>query len=966
MTNTRCWSKGLRWAVSAACVGLGLAGSVSATDYTWQGGNGLFSDSAKWGPVSGVPGLGDTAKFSSANAAGTVTFDGPVSNNMMTVATPNGSPVVLDLGGYTYALTNRFTFETDKAGSVLVVSNGFLTATNTCELRSNTGIVPAQLTFENGGTGTLHVLSMYRTSLNVQSNAALTFNNELRVGDGQAGAMSYVNVNGGSLTLNKALWLYKAGNSSTSVLSLTSGNIFAKDYFSIGDSGGGQGYGIFNMSGGYLETSGQLWVGNAGATRGIVNMSGGLWNAKVNFEVAHGGSTVGLLNMSGGEIVLASSRSFIVANSANGHNTTGTVSITGGRISATNSSDLYIGFASNALGRCYVGGAGEVLTRNCYVGNFPSARGECYVTGGVFKTYGSLLVANATSSAGQMRVEDGLVTILSNFSMGTSVGATGTFSLVNGTVTSGGVLTLGDTALSSGTLVQSNGALSVQNSVYVGNSGSGALSITGGTAAFSNTLVCANNATSTATVVMSGGNLSVKGVAYVGNNGMGSLTIRGGTAVFSDALYVANNATSTGSLSLAGGWVTANGGRWGHLGPASVDISGGTNVFTGAVALGYSTQAVMRISGGSNTFSGDLLVARNNAGSSGELTVSGGSTLVSGYCDIGQAGPAKLTVSGGELSVAYLRMNPGTVPSPVPPQTEIRIEGGRLQVNNYCYMPDTATITGKLSLAGGVFVLPKLTQWHGKLHVTFDGGTVSPTQSDASFIENLDWFALTGNGLVVDSAGFNVGTSLVLPDAAGEHGRLVKKGAGTFTLNAANTFTGPVVVEGGTLALGSSGLVTLAGGCEVDGGALLNLAARALDFTLPSGTVSRVDGELRLASGRTLTVTNGATLSGTGVVGRVVLCAGATLGRSAASGAALLSASEWVIPSGAVIALAGYSAEELRNGIQVLSGGAFTVAQSGTVGVSLDGVLQDYVAVRVLGNVLRVYSYCPGTILRVN
>jgi len=289
-----------------------------------------------------------------------------------------------------------------------------------------------------------------------------------------------------------------------------------------------------------------------------------------------------------------------------------------------------------------------------------------------------------------------------------------------------------------------------------------------------------------------------------------------------------------------------------------------------------------------------------------------------------------------------------------------------VQVNNYCYMPDTATITGKLTLAGGVFAVPKVRQWHGKLHVTFDGGTVSPTAHEPSFIEELDWFALTGNGLVVDSAGFNVGTPLALPDAAGEHGRLVKKGAGTFTLNAANTFTGPVIVQGGTLALGPSGLITLAGGCEVDGGALLNLSARALDFTLPSGTVSRVDGELRLASGRTLTVTNGATLGGTGVVGRVVLCAGATLARSAAGGDALLTASEWVIPSGAVIALTGYSEEALRSGIQVLSGSALTVAPSGTVAVSLDGVLQDYVAVRASGNVLRAYSYCPGTLIRVN
>jgi autotransporter-associated beta strand protein len=332
-----------------------------------------------------------------------------------------------------------------------------------------------------------------------------------------------------------------------------------------------------------------------------------------------------------------------------------------------------------------------------------------------------------------------------------------------------------------------------------------------------------------------------------------------------------------GFLTLAGGYVSSKGGNWGNRGVAQVEISGGTNTFLGSVNVGVYTQGVLNISGGSNSFVG-LYVARNNAGSSATMMVSGGQTYNNSYLDIGQAGPATLEVSGGELSTSYLRMNPGTPVDPVPPQSEIRVTGGRLQVNNDCYMPDTASITGKLTLAGGVFAAPAVRQHHGKLHVLFDGGTVEAIKSDSTFIRTLDWLALTGNGLVVDSAGFAIGTSLVLPDADGEHGRLVKMGAGTFTLYAANTFTGPVVVEGGELALSSSGLIS----------------------------------------------------------------------------------------AGAVINLIGYSAEELRQGITVVSGGSLSVAQGGVVAVALDGAAQDYVGLSVSGGILRAYSYEPGTLIRVN
>lgn len=59
---------------------IGISSSYAA-DYTWQGGSGLFSDTAMWSPT-GSPSDGDRAKFSTATE-GTVSWTGNVANNEM-------------------------------------------------------------------------------------------------------------------------------------------------------------------------------------------------------------------------------------------------------------------------------------------------------------------------------------------------------------------------------------------------------------------------------------------------------------------------------------------------------------------------------------------------------------------------------------------------------------------------------------------------------------------------------------------------------------------------------------------------------------------------------------------------------------------------------------------------------------------------------------------------------------------
>ena len=72
---------------------------------------------------------------------------------------------------------------------------------------------------------------------------------------------------------------------------------------------------------------------------------------------------------------------------------------------------------------------------------------------------------------------------------------------------------------------------------------------------------------------------------------------------------------------------------------------------------------------------------------------------------------------------------------------------------------------------------------------------------------------MQAGGAIIDSAGHTVSINQALLDGTGGGG-LTKLGAGTLYLNGANTYTGPTLVNAGTL--GGTGIilgsVTVAGG----------------------------------------------------------------------------------------------------------------------------------------------------------
>jgi len=225
--------------------------------------------------------------------------------------------------------------------------------------------------------------------------------------------------------------------------------------------------------------------------------------------------------------------------------------------------------------------------------------------------------------------------------------------------------------------------------------------------------------------------------------------------------------------------------------------------------------------------------------------------------------------------------------------------------------------------------------------VVFDGGTLQSSAS-GTLVQALDDVRLTANGLVLDSAGYDVSVVPELKDATGEAGSVTKKGAGVLTLSGVRTATGPVSVLGGTL-VASNGVIVTAG-------------------------TSRIDGTLSLTPDNRLTIGTGATLSGTGTVTRLTLSDNAVYARAKADDAVTpLTVGAGAADGPLTIALTGYALKDLIASVQLISAPT-AFADLAKVTVTLNGqtnsrLIAKYVSVG--GQQVLCASYSVGTMISV-
>ena len=281
------------------------------------------------------------------------------------------------------------------------------------------------------------------------------------------------------------------------------------------------------------------------------------------------------------------------------------------------------------------------------------------------------------------------------------------------------------------------------------------------------------------------------------------LTMNGGRADLRENLYLEYGAASTCSPE-----VEVNGGV--------IDVAGSVCMGVGqanrSVAMSTGTTSTFTMNGGMVTVQNDFFVVQRDSATEranyGRLYMNGGELDVKGTMYVTRNGHAK--------STAQAWLNPG----------------GLLKVGDV-----TATrVGGKFYFNGGLF-LP-----YGEANDTAK-----------SLVESQLDLLVTTNGAVISTANAKGGQYAIAaalkhdPALSGKDGGLVKTGAGALTLSGANTYTGPTVVDQGTLAV--SAAAPLTDDTIVRAGALLDLGgARTLANLTGDGTVC---GDLTLAGALT-------------------------------------------------------------------------------------------------------------------
>ena len=536
---------------------------------------------------------------------------------------------------------------------------------------------------------------------------------------------------------------------------------------------------------------------------------------------------------------------------------------------------VYLNTANSYTGGTVIGSGTLVINNNSALG---AAAGGITLAGGSLQVNGSF-------------TNNRPVAVTASSQLGVVAGAAASLA---GPITGGGLLTKTD-----------NGTLTLAgNSTFTGSAAvaAGVLNLTGN---LTNTSVTAGNGTGNAVLNLTG-NLTSENL-FVGNaNGAvaavyqtgGNVTLANGSG---DLLNLGNTDGTYGYYYAAGGTLTLNGisiggennpNVWPPAGTAAnglLEVKGATINNNGWITLsrgGSGNIGVLNMFSGSLTYSGGGLACNWELTGSDQTSIInllGGSitsadqgvnfrTVNTGVVNLnggllkgtGVSGPSTFNFNGGTLQAAagnggFLAVTRANVYAL---GATIDDGGNNITIGQALLAPDGYGVSSiALSTGGSGYIAPPI--------VTITGGT----GSNATAIATMAGGVVTGITVTSPGTGYDVadtltvnftggGASAVTPTvgtialAPNTSGGLTKLGNGTLYLNGLNTYTGPTVVNAGTL----QGTGTIAG----------NLTNSAT-FTPGNafGGALTVNGNVTLKAGstnafmvNTLTATNSSLIAG--------------------------------------------------------------------------------------------------------
>ena len=316
-------------------------------------------------------------------------------------------------------------------------------------------------------------------------------------------------------------------------------------------------------------------------------------------------------------------------------------------------------------------------------------------------------------------------------------------------------------------------------------------------------------------------NNGASGNLYVGygGNGQGYLNIKDTAVVtVANSVILSFQGNAFSQLNVSGS---------GKLTAAQIDLSSATgggngrrmNIFQNA-QVKTTGNLLHGAAGGTN----GMLNGTINVSDSGYLEVGGNYNL--------NFGPLTISSTTGTPQVKVL--GDFTLGSTGAGATSVSINGnGALIIGN------TVAGTGNLSLVNGTLNTSAVSTAAGtdgrvqligaNSDIIFNGGTISPTASNATFLQGLAGAYVNigagSGGAIFNTAGFDITVAQnLLTDPAlsgGMDGGLNKQGNGTLTLTGNNTYIGGTVINGGSLNFASANSLPTTGNITVNNGGVL-------------------------------------------------------------------------------------------------------------------------------------------------